>query len=514
MNRYVPITPASMNRKRTSPRSLRPGSGTPAVAQPAVVHRSVRRALSPQVALMVRYHDETEFGSTVSGRCDTELRERFAVLSEYRETHGLARLVRDSAAVLERVLPQCLDGIRVAPDRLRDEWRYPDPARVMPAQLWVLRTLTDVTARIPVAPSLCADLAAYLGEWQEGATPPHSGAARGLWDALAAEGALSSVNRETPLAQPPGVTYVGHATLRISDGDRQLLVDPYLLPTSTLYPLDWQPLSLAALGRPDAVLITHSHPDHYDLGTLLRCGADTPIFVPAFHRESVLAIDMAARLRELGFRAVRAVEDWSEFRIGAIRVVALPFHGEQPTIGEMLHPEVRNQGTTYAVDVAGHRVAAVADAGSDWAGSVKDMAAQARARYGPVDTVFGGYRGFAMYPVQYLFSSVSRYLPFVPAASWGERQRIMCDADDLIDLGERWRAKRVVPYAAGGAPWYWGRGLGPRLDESAPTDAFVETQAPHYVSEVAARRSHTPRDGPLPSPVDVLTLRVGDCLPI
>jgi hypothetical protein len=196
-----------------------------------------------------------------------------------------------------------------------------------------------------------------------------------------------------------------------------------------------------------------------------------------------------------------------------MRVRALPFYGEQPTVGEILHPEVRNVGANYIVEAAGERIALLADAGVDCSGDVKEMAARARDRYGPVDTIFGGYRGFSMYPVQYLFSSVSRYLPFVPPASWSERQPIMCDADDVLDVAERWRARRIVPYAAGGAPWYWLRGLGPCLDGSAGEDAFTRTQAPRYVSEVAARRSHTRLDGPLASPVDVLTLRVGDHLP-
>ena len=53
------------------------------------------------------------------------------------------------------------------------------------------------------------------------------------------------------------------------------------------------------------VIVTHSHPDHFDLATLLRLGRATPIVVPEVPRESLLAMDMAARLRQLGFAAVR-----------------------------------------------------------------------------------------------------------------------------------------------------------------------------------------------------------------
>jgi len=283
------------------------------------------------------------------------------------------------------------------------------------------------------------------------------------------------------------------------------------MPRSSLYPRDWQPPNMSELVSPDAVFLTHSHFDHYDPGALLRLGSDTPIYVPAVSRESVLAIDMAARLKELGFRAVREVEEWSEVRIGAMRVHVLPFYGEQPTVAERLHPEVRNQGVTYLVEAAGRRLAVLADTGRDGSGDVRDLAAVARARFGAADTVFGSYRSFALYPVHYVFSSFSRYLLFVPPENWGERQQIMCDADDLLDVAERWSAHRVVPYAAGGAPWYWMRGLGPCVDGSMP-DALSMDPPPERVVSAAAERSLTRLDGPVASPVEVLPMRVGESL--
>lgn len=485
---------------------------TGAVKNP-ILRRSATRRLNPKTGLTVTYSDDTAFGSTVSGRCEWGLRERYADLYAYRKEHGLARMVKNATEILGRLLPRCLEGLYMTPGRLRVDWLYPDPTLVRPMELCVLRNICDVVARIPLSGTLSADLARYLGDWEIGSKPPGAREARELWDALVEAGALLVPQEQDRVSaeRRPGVNFVGHATLGIDDGDSRLLIDPYLVPKSSLYPVEWQPPSLSELGLQDAVLVTHSHPDHFDPGTLLRCGADTPIYVPAVERESVLTIDMVARLRELGFSKVHGVEDWNAFSVGGIRVRAMPFYGEQPTVGERLHPEIRNQGATYLVEAAGSRLAVLADAGSDLSGDVRNLASLAREQHGPIDVLFGGYRGFGLYPVQYVFSSVSRYLPFVPPQNWGERQQIMCDADDLIDAAERWHADRVVPYAAGGAPWFWLRGLGPCLDESMP-NAVSTDLPPEYVAEVAARRASTPTDGPITSPVAVDPMRVGNSL--
>jgi len=153
----------------------------------------------------------------------------------------------------------------------------------------------------------------------------------------------------------------------------------------------------------------------------------------------------------------------------------------------------------------------MADSGADQLGNVKALAADALERYGPLDVLFGGYRGFRLYPVQYIFSSVSSYLTFVPERSWETRQKIMCDADDLLDVAELWQARRVVPYSDGGAPWYWMRGLGPRLDGSQAA-ASTNDPDPIHVREVASRRSGSEAQGHVASPVQVSVMRPGETL--
>lgn len=474
---------------------------------------ATRRWLAPDYGLRLQYEDRTRFGSIVSSRLERELQRRFAVLYDFRDKHGMQRLVREADGILERVLPRSLAGILDAADCLHEEWRYPPAALVRPTHLRVENGLDELVEQVALDARLVGELAGWLGEWQQGAGAPRSPQVRGLWDALLACGALTTRQPRLSPSLTRGVTFIGHASLRISDGTRQALVDPLIFPRSARYPRGWQPLTHTQLGVPDAVFITHSHPDHFDLGTLLRFGAEVPIHVPAVARESVLAIDMAARLREVGFRRVEALAPWQSTQVGAIRIDALPFYGEQPTTAEVRHPELRNEGLTYCAQLDAERVLMLADSGADRDGDACALAATLRRRLGPIQTVFGGFRGFALYPVQFVFSSISRHLPLVPRESRSERQQIMCDAQDLLDVAERCGATRVVPYAGGGAPWHWQRGLGPPPGAVTPASLMTDPPARH-VRDVARRRSHSRSDGALASPVAVAVMKAGEHLPL
>ncbi|MBD2449482.1 MBL fold metallo-hydrolase [Nostoc sp. FACHB-152] len=470
-----------------------------------------RQKLSDKIRFQLIYHDETKFGSAVTGQCDTTIRRYCKSIMAHRQQYGLADVVAHSRELLAAtMIPGGLGDIYESPGVLREDWLYPDTKAVQPVALQLERNIGENIPTLELPPHLFSDLALYLGEWQQGSNPPTATVARELWDVLNDYGALVQEGISATSVSSHA-TFVGHSTLHLSDRNSNILFDPFILPKSEVYPPNYQPLSLEELGQIAAVFITHSHPDHFDLGTLLRLGANTPIFVPEVRRESVLTIDMALRLRQLGFDNVHTLGWFEEKQIGEMRVIALPFYGEQATVGEILHPEIRNQGNTYLVEYCHHRVALTADSGSDCLGNVKKLADTAKEHYGSLDILFGGYRGFALYPIQYLFSSVARYLPFVPEKIWQVRQKMMCDADDVIDVAEIWNAKRIVPYSDGGAPWFWQRGLGPCLDGTQAHIMAVDP-TPDYVYQVANQRSGTPKDGAIASPVSICLLRPGDSL--
>ncbi|MDD5035335.1 MAG: MBL fold metallo-hydrolase [Methylococcaceae bacterium] len=420
--------------------------------------------LRDDVRLQVHYCDETPFGSAITGLCDKVIYRTCEPIVQLGREHGTDYLREHSAQLLEQCFSaQALGQMYTRPGVLREDCLYPPADGVRPIALSVASP--DLPPRVcRVDASLWHELARWIEAWSSPGRRPQSPKARALWDDLEAAGAFTT----QPVIQPrcgEGLTFVGHATVALQSSGTRILFDPFLLPPAYGSPSGYRPW-LAAELAPHAVFITHSHPDHYDVGTLLRLGAETPIYVPYVERESLLAVDMCARLRELGFGHVTALHWGQEVQIGPHRVKACPFYGEQPSDREVFHPEARNAGNVYVVDSQGRRVALVADAGRDPTGDCRQLAERECGEVGPVDTVLGGYRAWRLHPVQYLPTSVARYLLFVPPEQWDRRLQVMNDADDLLETAVRWGARRVIPYANGGAPWYWDLGLGPGLNAS------------------------------------------------
>ncbi len=465
-----------------------------------------KRFLSPDVRFELAYDDRTPFGSSLGGGADRSIRRACAKIVEHRARYGMADVVTRSRELLRDAFDGELATFFERPRVLKEVSLYPPPDGVRVASMTVMRD-RETVGTIDVSAANLRDLAPSMTDLHRGTVTPRSGLARLLFDAFDALGALTD-SAMRPCPPPDGdATFVGHATVDVGAG---VLFDPFFLPSARHHPPSYRPLRAADLTTVEAVFITHSHPDHFDPWSLLSLGADTPIYVPAVERESLLAVDMFRRLSELGFSRVERVRAGTTLAVGDAKVHVLPFYGEQPTTAEVHHPEVRNAGVTYVVERGSRHTFLVADSGKDRDGDVRDLAANVRERFGGVDVLFGGYRAFAVYPIHYLFSSVSRYLPFVPESMWSVRQAMMNDASALIDTAERAGARTVVPYADGGAPWHWERGLGPRLDGQGDPNPAVDSP-PEEVVHAAVRRSSS-REGAIASPVRTVVLRPGEAL--
>ena len=461
--------------------------------------------ISDRVKLGVAYRDRTPAGSAVTHACDKTLRAACKNVVAFRREHGLERTVEKSVPLLREA---GISEFFERPGRLRHEVLFP-PAELVSVDGVRVEFADKVPAKtFRVTEALAQDLARWTGDWARGESrAPVDGEARQLWQWLVDQGVFTEEAAQS-VTDDRDATFVGHASVAVHTPRGNLLVDPVFSAQSGHYPKQYQPTALSEVQPVVGALVTHSHPDHFEPGDLLRLGADTPIAVPEVERESLLSVDMGGRLEGLGFTNVVRLRWFESAVIGGCTVTALPFYGEQPTVSHRFHESVRNVGNTYLIDTGERRFLFTADAGRDVAGDTVDMSALARREMDPVDVVFGGHRGFAIFPIQFIFSAVARYLLFVPEESWLVRQQLMADAEDLVTIAEVWGARTVIPYAGGGAPWHWEQGLGPSAVDgrSSPLDP-----PPESVADACAQRSGV-RGIRLASPVSGLVARPGDGL--
>jgi L-ascorbate metabolism protein UlaG (beta-lactamase superfamily) len=131
------------------------------------------------------------------------------------------------------------------------------------------------------------------------------------------------------------VTYVGHATVLTELDGARLLTDPVLrdrvlhlrrAPTAVVPPL----------GELDAVLVSHAHWDHLDLGSLERLGRDVRIVIPRGAGKLV---------RRRGFADVVELDLGDRVEIGSVAVTATradhdagrgPFGARAPAFGYLI----------------------------------------------------------------------------------------------------------------------------------------------------------------------------------
>jgi L-ascorbate metabolism protein UlaG (beta-lactamase superfamily) len=485
-----------------------------------------RYRLRADVAVEVFYEDKTPFGSPTTTRPEQSMRSLFAPVVDHARRNGFADLLRAGPRLLEEVVgseafarvarPAAWAGWTV-----RAEVCAPDPDMALPRWLVFRESGNGAVVKRSLGPldwPVVHGLVADLAEGNRGTEGRVLGPqARRLLSDLVDGRFVEPVDGSQPEVRAGAaevlagadLTFVGHNTVVVRSGGASLVVDPFLFPQGGANPSSYQPLSLRELGRFDAVLVTHSHPDHFDPASLLQFPPDTHIVVPDVGPETVLCVDMARRIEELGFTHCSKLPWGASTRVCDLEVSALPFYGEQPTDSCTLHPDIRNAGNTYVVRTPRFSVAFVSDSGRDNQGDVKDVASDSHRQTGPVDAVFSGYRGWITYPVELLFSSVARYLLFVPPHLWRSRLQLMSGPNDALDVAERWGARYLFPYADGGAPWFWSIGLGARLDGTGTEDPDFDP-FPERVVEAAARRVCLPMGTVGASPVEVLVLRPGD----
>lgn len=104
-----------------------------------------------------------------------------------------------------------------------------------------------------------------------------------------------------------GIELLGHATTVLKFDELTVLCDPHVHQQFgnglfTYYPS--RRINLKELHRPDAIFISHSHVDHFDLKSLNEFSKDTPIFCPNDYK-------ILEALNYLRFEQITTVSDWT-----------------------------------------------------------------------------------------------------------------------------------------------------------------------------------------------------------
>jgi L-ascorbate metabolism protein UlaG (beta-lactamase superfamily) len=123
---------------------------------------------------------------------------------------------------------------------------------------------------------------------------------------------------------PDSATYVGHATVLLDLDGTRLLTDPVLRRRVGPLVRHGPDPAAEAIADIDAVLISHLHHDHADLGSLRRLGREVPLLIPpgsrrfferhGFHEHTELAPGESSLVGDLTVTAVEARHDGGKRR--------------------------------------------------------------------------------------------------------------------------------------------------------------------------------------------------------
>ncbi len=114
---------------------------------------------------------------------------------------------------------------------------------------------------------------------------------------------------------------LGHACLIVEAGPTRVLTDPLFFAPGerTLDPCPKRIVHLEALGRFDAIVISHRHLDHFDGESLDRLDRRLPVYTPCDP-------ELTTMVRARGFSDVTQLDPWEEATLGALTLVATPSH--------------------------------------------------------------------------------------------------------------------------------------------------------------------------------------------
>jgi L-ascorbate metabolism protein UlaG (beta-lactamase superfamily) len=232
---------------------------------------------------------------------------------------------------------------------------------------------------------------------------------------------------------------LGHAGFLVETGETTILVDPVIAsrnPSSGEDVISFSDLP----ARIDYVCLTHTHPDHAHLETLLQLRYKIGcVLLPRNNGGTLADPSLDLILRQLRFR-VAALEDLEEVPIPGGRIVSVPFLGEHGDLN------IRSK-TAWLFDVHGRKIIAAADSSN----LQPEMYEHIHEIFGELDVLAVGMECVGA-PYTWLYGALTT----TPVRrNIRESRRLRgSDFEKAAKIVETFRPRNVVIYALGMEPWY------------------------------------------------------------
>lgn len=248
------------------------------------------------------------------------------------------------------------------------------------------------------------------------------------------------------------IRYFGHACVLVERTGHSVLVDPFV----SARPRQDGVARLSFDDLPDTIdylLVTHAHPDHFSLETLLRLRHRINCLVVP-RNAGTLYGDISLKLLAqcVGFRHVMELDVFESLPFSDGAIVAIPFLGE--------HSDIGHSKTAYVVRCGSRQIFFGAD--SDCLD--RELYARVRHELGVVDVVFVGLESEGAI-LSFAYGSL---LPQAPTREQEQsRRQHGCNAARALQICQTLGATQVYNYAMGLEPWLYPV-LGLNVQEDSP----------------------------------------------
>ena len=232
--------------------------------------------------------------------------------------------------------------------------------------------------------------------------------------------------------------YFGHACILIESAGVSMLFDPVLSYTSeseiSRYTYDDLPESI------DFVLITHNHPDHILLETLLQIRHKVKTLIVPQNRGGALQDpSLKLLLDNIGCKNVVELSEMQSIKFEGGSITGVPFLGEHADL------DIRSK-LGYWVQIKGHSLLIIADSCN-----IEPMLYEhLKAEMGKVDVLFVGMECEGA-PLSWLYGPL---LPGKMDRAMDESRRLSgCNYEQAMNIVECLGCGDVFVYAMGQEPW-------------------------------------------------------------